>query len=153
MLLQGTLHGLSRTRPGQGNDYHFGASVGRDMTHSDSNTLTSNPPRRVMQCPEQLRSEQFYESALRRWAQLSTPDGVTSWVDQIRRRTLEERHAATSRLRTHMLTIAPGRVKVSRVLVVSIGLLALAALAIAIGVRAFLAAVGHYAPWEQIWAG
>jgi hypothetical protein len=77
-----------------------------------------------MQCPEQLRLEQFYESALRR-----------------------------CRLRAHMLTIAPGRVKVFRVLVVSIGLLALVALSIAVGVHAFLAAVGHYAPWEQIWAG
>jgi hypothetical protein len=46
-----------------------------------------------------------------------------------------------------------GRLKVFRVLLVSIGVLALFALSIAIGVHAFLAAVGHYAPWEQIWAG
>ena len=63
-----------------------------------------------MQCPEQLRSEQFYEIAL-------------------------------------------GRVKVFRVLVVSFGLLALVVLSIAVGIHAFLATVGHYAPWEQIWAG
>lgn len=43
--------------------------------------------------------------------------------------------------------------KAFTVLLVSIGMLALVALAIAIGVHAFLAAVGHYGPWEQIWAG
>ncbi len=52
-----------------------------------------------------------------------------------------------------MLTITDGPVKVFRVFLVSIGLLALVALAIVIGVHVFLAGVGHYAPWEQIWAG
>jgi hypothetical protein len=52
-----------------------------------------------------------------------------------------------------MLTTAPGQEKVFRVLLVSIGLVALVVLSIAVGVHAFLAAVGHYAPWEQIWAG
>ena len=52
-----------------------------------------------------------------------------------------------------MLKIADGHVKVFSVFLVSIGLLVLVALAIAIGVHVFLAAVGHYAPWEQIWAG
>jgi hypothetical protein len=108
-----------------------------------------------MQCPEQLRLEQFYESALRRWAQLSMPalDGGTYLVDRARRRTIEERYAAKIRLRAHMPTTVPGRVKVFRVLLVSIGLVALVVLTIAVGVHAFLAAVGHYAPWEQIWAG
>jgi len=54
---------------------------------------------------------------------------------------------------TTMLTVAGGQVKVFSVLLVSIGLLALVVLAVAIGVHAFLAGVGHYAPWEQIWAG
>ncbi len=98
-----------------------------------------------MQCPEQLSLEQFYESALRRWVQFSMPalDGGTYLVDRARRRTVAERHAAKSRLRAHMLTT----------LLVSIGLVALVVLSIAVGVHAFLAAVGHYAPWEQIWAG
>ena len=52
-----------------------------------------------------------------------------------------------------MLTTVPGQVKVFRVFLLSIGLLALVALAIVIGVHVFLAGVGHYAPWEQIWAG
>jgi hypothetical protein len=52
-----------------------------------------------------------------------------------------------------MLTIASGQMKGFSVLLVSIGLAALVALAIAIGIHVFLAAVGHYAPWEQIWAG
>jgi hypothetical protein len=52
-----------------------------------------------------------------------------------------------------MLTIANGRGRVFTAFLVSIGLFALIALSIAIGVRAFLTAVGHYAPWEQIWAG
>jgi dihydrodipicolinate synthase/N-acetylneuraminate lyase len=52
-----------------------------------------------------------------------------------------------------MLTTARGQVRVLSGFLVSIGLLALVALAIAFGVHAFLAAVGHYAPWEQIWAG
>ena len=52
-----------------------------------------------------------------------------------------------------MLTKASGDVKVLSVLLVSIGLIALVALGVVIGVHAFLAGVGHYAPWEQIWAG
>jgi len=52
-----------------------------------------------------------------------------------------------------MLTIASGQVKAFSVLLVSISLIALVVLAIAFGIHAFLAAVGHYAPWEQIWAG
>lgn len=52
-----------------------------------------------------------------------------------------------------MQTIAGGQIRAFSVLLVSIGLLALVGLVIAIGVHAFLAAVGHYAPWEQIWAG
>ena len=54
---------------------------------------------------------------------------------------------------TTMLTVANGRGKVFTAFLVSIGLLAAIALSIAIGVHAFLTAVGHYAPWEQIWAG
>jgi hypothetical protein len=54
---------------------------------------------------------------------------------------------------TTMVTKASGDVKVLSVLIVSIGLIALVALGIVIGVHAFLAGVGHYAPWEQIWAG
>jgi hypothetical protein len=54
---------------------------------------------------------------------------------------------------TKTLTIAGGQVKVFSIFLVSSGLLGLVALAIAIGVHLFLAAVGHYAPWEQIWAG
>jgi hypothetical protein len=52
-----------------------------------------------------------------------------------------------------MLTKASGDVKALSVLIISIGLIALVALGILIGVHAFLAGVGHYAPWEQIWAG
>ncbi len=52
-----------------------------------------------------------------------------------------------------MLTIAGGHVKVFSVFLVIIGLLALVALVIVVGIRVFLAGVGHYAPWEQIWAG
>ena len=52
-----------------------------------------------------------------------------------------------------MLITAGGQVRAVSVLLVSICLLAVVALVIAIGVHAFLAAVGHYAPWEQIWAG
>jgi hypothetical protein len=59
-----------------------------------------------------------------------------------------ERYAVTT-----MLTTAGGHVKVSSVFLVFVGLLALVVLAIAVGVHVFLAAVGHYAPWEQIWAG
>jgi hypothetical protein len=54
---------------------------------------------------------------------------------------------------TTMVTIAQGPVNVLRVFLVSISLLALVALGIVIGVHVFLAGVGHYAPWEQIWAG
>jgi hypothetical protein len=52
-----------------------------------------------------------------------------------------------------MLINASGNVKMLSVLLVSIGLLVLVALGVVIGVHAFLAGVGHYAPWEQIWAG
>ncbi len=52
-----------------------------------------------------------------------------------------------------MQTIAGGQVKVFNVFLVSIAVLALVTLVVALGVHAFLAAVGHYAPWEQIWAG
>ena len=52
-----------------------------------------------------------------------------------------------------MLTIAGGHAKVFNVFLLAVGLLALASLVIVIGVHVFLAAVGHYAPWEQIWAG
>jgi hypothetical protein len=54
---------------------------------------------------------------------------------------------------TTMLTRDSGDVKVISVLLVSIALIALVALGVIIGVHAFLAGVGHYAPWEQIWAG
>ena len=54
---------------------------------------------------------------------------------------------------TTMLIIAGGRAKLFTVFLVSIGLIAFVVLAIAIGVDAFLAGVGHYAPWEQIWTG
>jgi hypothetical protein len=50
-----------------------------------------------------------------------------------------------------MQTIADSHAK--GVLLVSLGLLALVVLLIAIGIHVFLAGVGHYAPWEQIWAG
>jgi hypothetical protein len=59
-----------------------------------------------------------------------------------------ERYADTT-----MLLTTGGHAKVSSVFLVSVGLLALVVLVIAIGVHVFLAAVGHYAPWEQIWAG
>jgi hypothetical protein len=52
-----------------------------------------------------------------------------------------------------MVTKASSDVKVLSVLLVGIGLIALVALGIVVGVHAFLAGVGHYAPWEQIWAG
>ena len=52
-----------------------------------------------------------------------------------------------------MLTIAGGHVRLFSVFLVTIGLLALVALMIVVGIHVFLAAVGHYAPWEQIWAG
>ena len=56
-----------------------------------------------------------------------------------------------------MLTIAhsPAKVfnKAVSVFLVTIGLLAIVALGILIGIHVFLAGAGHYAPWEQIWAG
>ena len=52
-----------------------------------------------------------------------------------------------------MLIKASGDVKVLSVLLVWIALIALVALGVVVGVHAFLAGVGHYAPWEQIWAG
>jgi hypothetical protein len=52
-----------------------------------------------------------------------------------------------------MLTIASGHAKVLNVVLLAIGLFALGALAVFAGIHAFLSAVGHYAPWEQIWAG
>lgn len=52
-----------------------------------------------------------------------------------------------------MLTIAGGHAKVLSVVLLVIGLFALGALAVFVGIHVFLAAVGHYAPWEQIWAG
>jgi hypothetical protein len=52
-----------------------------------------------------------------------------------------------------MLIKASGDVKVLSVLLVWIARLALVALGVVVGVHAFLAGVGHYAPWEQIWAG
>jgi hypothetical protein len=52
-----------------------------------------------------------------------------------------------------MLTIASGNAKIVNVFLLAIGLFALAALVIFVGIHVFLAAVGHYAPWEQIWAG
>jgi hypothetical protein len=51
-----------------------------------------------------------------------------------------------------MLTIATsGQVKIFNVFLLSVGLLVFVALAIGIGIHLFLDAVGHYAPWEQIW--
>jgi hypothetical protein len=52
-----------------------------------------------------------------------------------------------------MLTIAGGHAKVVYVFLLAIGLFALVGLVILVGIHVFLAAVGHYAPWEQIWAG
>jgi hypothetical protein len=52
-----------------------------------------------------------------------------------------------------MLTFAGGHAKIVNILLLAIGLFALAALVIFVGIHVFLAAVGHYAPWEQIWAG
>jgi hypothetical protein len=52
-----------------------------------------------------------------------------------------------------MLTIAGGHAKIVNVFLLAVGLFALAALVIFVGIHVFLAAVGHYAPWEQIWAG
>jgi hypothetical protein len=52
-----------------------------------------------------------------------------------------------------MQTIAGGNAKIFNVFLLAIGLLALVVLGIFVGIHVFLAAVGHYAPWEQIWAG
>jgi hypothetical protein len=52
-----------------------------------------------------------------------------------------------------MLTIAGGHAKVLNIFILAIGLFALVGLAILVGIHVFLSAVGHYAPWEQIWAG
>jgi hypothetical protein len=52
-----------------------------------------------------------------------------------------------------MLTVGGGHVNVFSVLLVAIGLLVLVGLVVVVGIHVFLAAVGHYAPWEQIWAG
>jgi len=52
-----------------------------------------------------------------------------------------------------MLIVARGRARIVNVFLASFGLIALVLLAIAIGVHVFLVGVGHYAPWEQIWAG
>jgi hypothetical protein len=107
-----------------------------------------------MRCAERIGVKRLYESALWHWPLLSmlALDGGTTSVVQVRRKP-EGRDAARRRLRGHMLTVVPGRRKVFRVVLASIGLLALVALSIAVGVHAFLAAVGHYAPWEQIWTG
>ncbi len=52
-----------------------------------------------------------------------------------------------------MQTIAGGHAKVLNVVLLAIGLFALGTLAVFVGIHVFLSAVGHYAPWEQIWAG
>jgi hypothetical protein len=52
-----------------------------------------------------------------------------------------------------MLTVAAGHAKVVNVFLLAIGLLALIVLGIFVGIHVFLSAVGHYAPWEQIWTG
>jgi hypothetical protein len=52
-----------------------------------------------------------------------------------------------------MLTIAGGHVNLLSVLLVAIGLLVVVGFVIVVGIHVFLTAVGHYAPWEQIWAG
>jgi hypothetical protein len=52
-----------------------------------------------------------------------------------------------------MLRVAESPTNLFIVVLVSIGLIAVVVLAIIIGVHAFLAGAGHYAPWEQIWAG
>ena len=56
-----------------------------------------------MECPEQLRLEQLYQAALRRWAHFSMPgrgEG-TYLVEEIQRRVMEERDEAKERLRVH----------------------------------------------------
>jgi hypothetical protein len=52
-----------------------------------------------------------------------------------------------------MLIVGGGHGRIFTVFLLSIGMVALFLLVIAIGVHAFLTAAGHYAPWEQIWAG
>ena len=56
-----------------------------------------------MECPEQLRLEQLYEAALRRWAHFSvlTRGEGTYLAEEIQRRVLEERDEAKERLRVH----------------------------------------------------
>src|SRR5882757_7953530 len=60
---------------------------------------------RVMQCPEQLRLQQLYDAALRRWAQISMPtqlDGERTYLaEQVRLRVMQERDTAKDRLRYH----------------------------------------------------
>jgi hypothetical protein len=51
------------------------------------------------------------------------------------------------------MLIAGGQAKVLNVFLLAVGLFALVGLAIFVGIHVFLSAVGHYAPWEQIWAG
>jgi hypothetical protein len=52
-----------------------------------------------------------------------------------------------------MLTVAHSHVNMLGVLLVAIGLVVLVGLVVVVGIHVFLTAVGHYAPWEQIWAG
>ncbi len=52
-----------------------------------------------------------------------------------------------------MLAMVGGQLKVFNVFLATIGVLAVVALFIFIGIHVFLTAVGHYAPWEQIWRG
>jgi hypothetical protein len=52
-----------------------------------------------------------------------------------------------------MLTVTGGHVNIFSVFLVAIGLVVLVGLVVVVGIHVFLAAVGHYAPWEQIWAG
>lgn len=51
------------------------------------------------------------------------------------------------------MLIAGGQARVLHVVLLAIGLFALGTLAVFVGIDVFLSAVGHYAPWEQIWAG
>jgi hypothetical protein len=73
---------------------------------------------RAMQCPEQLRLEQLYEAALRRWAQVSMPiqlDGERAYLaEQVRLRVMRERNAAKDRLRYHRLYCSACRHKFKR---------------------------------------
>jgi hypothetical protein len=52
-----------------------------------------------------------------------------------------------------MMTIGGGPVNIFRVFLLTLGLIAVVSFGIVVGIHVFLAAVGHYAPWEQIWAG